>query len=269
MARFAGRTVIVTGAGRGIGRAIADAFLREGAHVIAVDIDIDTVGLHALAERHGALITQLQADVGDAVQARGIVDTAVDRAGQIDILVNNAAIMPSRPILDIDEAEWRDVWNINVGGPFWATQTFARHIIATGRGGAVVNVASANAIMVESPQAHYNASKAGLVMLTRSFAHELGHHGIRFNCVAPGETVTPEEAASMSPEDVALERTYIERIPLRRVAHAEEQAAAVLFLASDDASFINGHTLVVDGGELTGSWFNPTDQPQVPPQWFE
>jgi NAD(P)-dependent dehydrogenase (short-subunit alcohol dehydrogenase family) len=267
MARFTGRNVIVTGSGRGIGRAIAEAFVAEGAYVIAVDVD--PVGLAALAERHGDMISPLQADLGDTSEAKDMIDTAVGRAEHIDVLVNNAGIMPSTPILEIDEAVWDRVWAINMSGPFWATQTVSRHMIAEGRGGAVINIASANAFQVESPQAHYNASKAALVMLTRSFAHELSHHGIRFNCVAPGETVTPDEAASMSPEDVALERIYVERIPLRRVAHATEQAAAVLFLASDDASFITGQTLVVDGGELTGSWFDPSDQPPVPQQWFE
>jgi len=265
--RFAEHNVIVTGAGRGIGRAIADAFVAEGANVMAVDVD--PAGLKTLSSQHGHAVSHHQADLGDRQQAVAAVEVAIAQMGRIDVLVNNAAIMPSRPILEIDEDEWRNVWDINVGGPFWTTQTVARHMIASRTAGAVVNIASANAFLVESPEAHYNATKAALVMLTKSFAHELGHHGIRFNCVAPGETVTPDEAAAMSQEDISLERTYIERIPLRRVAEAREQAAAVLFLASADASFITGQTLVVDGGELTGSWFDPAQAPPVPVQWFE
>jgi NAD(P)-dependent dehydrogenase (short-subunit alcohol dehydrogenase family) len=257
----------VTGAARGIGRAIVDAFAAEGAAVFAVDVD--AAGLGTLAKGRSEAVTTLVADLGNPAEAKGVIAAAVERMGRIHVLVNNAAVMPERPILEIGEAEWREVWSVNVEGPFWATQAVARHMIESGGGGAVVNIASTNAFRVESPEAHYNASKAAVVVLTRSFAHELGHHGIRFNCVAPGETVTDEEAASMSREDVALERTYVERIPLRRVARAADQAAAVLFLASDEASFVNGHTLVVDGGELTGDWFDPADRPKVPRQWFE
>jgi NAD(P)-dependent dehydrogenase (short-subunit alcohol dehydrogenase family) len=239
----------VTGAARGIGRAIVDAFAAEGAAVFAVDVD--AAGLGTLAKGRSEAVTTLVANLGNPAEAKGVIAAAVERMGRIHVLVNNAAVMPERPILEIGEAEWREVWSVNVEGPFWATQAVARHMIESGGGGAVVNIASTNAFRVESPEAHYNASKAAVVVLTRSFAHELGHHGIRFNCVAPGETVTDEEAASMSRE------------------RAADQAAAVLFLASDEASFVNGHTLVVDGGELTGDWFDPADRPKVPRQWFE
>lgn len=268
MSRFTGSNVVVTGGANGIGRAIVDAFVAEGALVTAVDLEekgLESLTTGAVRQRS---IQTLVADVGIPDQARAMITSAVEAMGHVDVLVNNAGVMPSRPVLDIDEAEWRRVFDVNVGGPFWATQAAARHMIERGRG-AVVNIASANAFRAESPEAHYNASKAALVMLTRSFAHELGHHGLRFNCVAPGETVTPEEAAGMTPDDIRLERLYVERIPMRRVARASEQAAAVLFLASEEASFINGHTLIVDGGELTGDWFDPADRPTVPPQWFE
>ena len=269
MARFSDKKVVVTGAAQGIGRAILQAFVAENAEVLAVDIDGDHLSELPNVSEGLAGVHTLQADLGDPVQARGMIDTGLSMLDRIDVLVNNAAVMPSTPILEIEEAEWRRVFDVNTGGPFWATQAVARHMIERGGGGAVVGVASANAFRVESPEAHYNASKAALVMLTRSFAHELGHHGIRFNCVAPGETVTEDEAISMTDEDIRLERLYLERIPMRRVARASEQAAAVLFLASDEASFINGQTLIVDGGELTCDWFDPADRPSVPPQWFE
>jgi len=268
MPRFDDTRVVVTGAAQGIGRAIVEAFVAVGAEVLAVDIDADRVGRLPAALDSDRIHT-LVADLGDPDQARGMVAEGVSTMGRVDVLVNNAAVMPSRAILDIDETEWHRVFDVNVGGPFWAMQAAARHMIDRGGGGAVVNIASANAFRIESPEAHYNASKATLVTLTRSFAHELGHHGIRFNCVAPGETVTREEAEAMSPGDIELERAYVARIPMRRVAHASEQAAAVLFLASDEASFVNGQTLIVDGGELTGDWFDPADRPPVPVQWFE
>lgn len=269
MVRFQNKKVIVTGAANGIGKAIVRAFVAEGADVLGVDIDEESLTalqneFEAVAEIHVA-----QADLGDSTQARGIIHTGYDLLGKIDVLVNNAAVMPSTPILDIDPDEWHRVFDVNTAGPFWATQELARHMIERGEGGVVVNIASANAFRVESPEAHYNASKAALVMLTRSFAHELSHHGIRFNCVAPGETVTEEEADSMTDEDIRLERLYVERVPMRRTARAAEQATAVLFLASDEASFVNGQTLIVDGGELAGDWFDPADRPPVPPQWFE
>jgi NAD(P)-dependent dehydrogenase (short-subunit alcohol dehydrogenase family) len=264
MARFAGKRVIVTGAARGIGRAIAAGFAAEGATVLAVDIDGSRLEARELPEGMHTLV----ADLGESDQARAIIGHAIRVLGGVDVLVNNAAVMPSRPILDIDEEEWDRTFAVNLTGPFFATQEAARHMIRHG-GGVVVNIASANAFRIESPEAHYNASKAALVTITRCFAHELGHLGVRFNCVAPGETVTEEEAAGMSEEDVRLERRYLERIPMRRPARPEEQAAAVLFLASEDSSFINGQTLIVDGGELTGDWFDPADRPAVPRQWFE
>jgi NAD(P)-dependent dehydrogenase (short-subunit alcohol dehydrogenase family) len=127
-----------------------------------------------------------------------------------------------------------------------------------------VNIASANAIRNESPESVYNASKAALIALTTAFAHEFGHLGVRVNCVAPGETITVEAEAGMSDDDHEQLRTYLRRVPMRRAGTPAEQAAAVLFLASDDASFITGQTLVVDGGELTGEWYDLRDAPPVP-----
>src|SRR5207247_9874826 len=116
----------------------------------------------------------------------------------------------------------------------------------------------------EAPESVSKASKAALVALTTAFAHEFGHLGIRVNCVAPGETLTPEERAAMTADDRAVLRSYLERVPMRRPGRPEEQAAAVLFLASDDAAFITGQTLVVDGGELSGDWFDRREAPGVP-----
>ena len=117
---------------------------------------------------------------------------------------------------------------------------------------------------MESPEAPYNASKAALVMLTRAFAHELGHLGIRANCIAPGETLTPEERSSATPEDMERERAYLRRVPMRRLATPQDQANVVLFLASDDAAYVNGETILVDGGELTGDWYDQDDAPPIP-----
>jgi NAD(P)-dependent dehydrogenase (short-subunit alcohol dehydrogenase family) len=255
--RFEDRGVIVTGAAQGIGRAIALAFLGEGARVAAVDRD--AAGLeHLDAER---IVTDLAAP-GAAAEA---VAEAERRLGRIHVLVNNAAVMPDGPIFDVDEATWDHAVAVNARAVFFASQRASRHFAEHG-GGVIVNIASANAIRSESPEAVYNASKAAVVSMTQSFAHELGHLGIRVVGVAPGETLTPEELAKMSPEDRVVEREYIGRIPLRRLGRPPDQAAAVLFLASDEASFISGQTLVVDGGEMAGDWFDRASAPPIPPE---
>jgi 3-oxoacyl-[acyl-carrier protein] reductase len=203
-------------------------------------------------------------DVGDPEQARGMVSGAVAALGRVHVLVNNAAIMPYGPVLEMEERTWRDTLAVNLDGPFFASQVAARHMVERG-GGVIINIASANAFRVESPAANYNTSKAALVMMTRCFAHALGHLGVRACCVAPGQTVTPEAAAELTSEEYHREFVeYCSRVPLRRPGRPGEQAAAVLFLASDDASFINGETIIVDGGELTGEWSDPALNPPGP-----
>lgn len=266
MPRFDGKAVLVTGAARGIGRAIVDAFLANGARVFAVDIRAD--GLERLADDHAhtdRLETHV-ADVGDVEQARGMIRAAIERCGRLDVLVNNAGVQPEGRVLEVSVQSWDECFAVNVRGPFFAMQEAARHMVEHG-GGAIVNVASTNAFRNESPEAPYNASKAALIAVTRAIAHELGHLGLRVNAVAPGETITPEEEVELArdPDDERAARSYLARIPMRRAGRPEEQAAAVLFLASDDASFITGETLVVDGGELTGDWYDAADAPPLPP----
>jgi NAD(P)-dependent dehydrogenase (short-subunit alcohol dehydrogenase family) len=264
MRRFEGKNVLVTGASSGIGWAIVHAFVDEGAGVYAV-------------ARRGELLERMRAsssapdrvsvtvvDVGVPEQARQMVHDAVGTVGRVHVLVNNAAIMPYGPVLDISEQTWRDTYAVNLDGPFYASQVAARHMVESG-GGVIINIASANAFRVESPAANYNSSKAALVMMTRCFAHELGHLGVRANCVAPGQTWTPEAREELTPEEYHREFVeYCSRVPLRRPARPEEQASVVLFLASDEASYVNGETILVDGGELTGEWYDPADNPPVP-----
>jgi NAD(P)-dependent dehydrogenase (short-subunit alcohol dehydrogenase family) len=156
---------------------------------------------------------------------------------------------------------------VNARGPFFAMQEVCRHFVDHG-GGSIVNITSANAFKNESPEAVYNASKAALVALTRAFAHELGHLGVRVNSVAPGETITAEAEAEMesNPDAARIVREYLRRIPLRRAGTPSDQAAVVLFLASDEARFITGQTIVVDGGELSGDWYDAAEAPPLPPE---
>jgi len=260
--RFERKRVIVTGAARGIGRAIVEAFLREGADVYAVDRNAD--GLQSLEGALGGehLHTGV-ADLQTVEEVRRMVDDGIRELGGLDVLVNNAGVMPDGAILEVSPETFDAAFSVNARAPFFAMQQAAVHMIEHG-GGAFVNVASANAFRVESPEAPYNASKAALVMLTRAFAHELGHLGIRANCIAPGETLTPEERSSASAHDLERERAYVERVPLRRVGKPEDQANVVLFLASDDAAFVSGETILVDGGELTGDWWDRDDAPPIP-----
>ena len=188
--RFDDRNVLVTGAARGIGRAIVTAFLEEGATVLAADVDEGRLAQTAAEIASPRLHTRV-GDIADTADAQAMVEHAVATFGRLHVLVNNAGVMPDGPILEVDEALFERTFSINVTGPFFATQAAARHMCANG-GGAIVSIASANVFQGESPEAPYNASKAAVVALARSFAHELGHLGLRVNCVAPGETLTPE-----------------------------------------------------------------------------
>ena len=261
--RFEGRRVLVTGGAAGIGLAIADAFLNEGARVLVADRDAD--GLDELPSRLAdpgrleTIVTDIAADgAGEDLAAR-----AEETIGPLDVLVNNAGLMAQTPILEIGADEWDRLFSVNVRATFFLTQAVARRM-AGRRSGSVVSISSVNALRTESPEAHYNATKAGIIAIMRSFANELSHLGLRFNCVAPGETVGADEAATYTDEDLDRTREYLLRVPLRRVSRPDEQAKVVLFLASDDASYVNGATIVADGGELSGDWYDTSRRPPVP-----
>ena len=266
--RFEGRRVIVTGASRGIGRGIVDAFLDEGAAVLATDVLADGLGAIANDHPHADRLATHIADLGTIDGPRGVVTAAIEALGGVDVLVNNAGMQPDGPALDVGAGEFDATFAVNVRAPMLTMQEACRHWIDRGSPGAIVNIASANAFQNESPESIYNASKAALVALTKAFAHEMGHHGIRANCVAPGETITPEAEAEMAtdPAERDMVRRYLGRIPLRHAGTPRDQAMAVLFLASDDARFISAQTLIVDGGELGGGgWYDDSLAPPLPP----
>jgi NAD(P)-dependent dehydrogenase (short-subunit alcohol dehydrogenase family) len=264
MGRFVGRGVVVTGAAQGIGRGIVEAFLAEGAVVAAADVDAD--GLERTRMLDPDRVSAHVVDLADFDAAKAMVRAAIEGLGRVHALVNCAGVMPGGPILEVDRDTFDRTFAVNARAPLATMQAVAPHMI-DGGGGAIVNIASANAFKNESPEAPYNASKAALVALTKAAAHELGHLGVRVNCVAPGQTVTPEteELMRRDPDLARLQHDYLRKIPLRRAGRPRDQAMAVLFLASDDAAFITGHSLIVDGGELGGGdWYDPESAPPVP-----
>ena len=228
------KVAIVTNAARGIGLATAKQFLAKGYRVAILDLDLVDVD-DALS---------LQCDVSDPAQVRISVDRVVARFGRIDALVNNAGIAVFKPLLETTFEEWQRVLATNLNGPFLCTQACAPVMLKTG-GGAVVNISSISGLRASTLRVAYGTSKAALDHLTRQQAAELGNLGIRVNAVAPGPVNT---AMAQAVHSAAIRAGYHDAIPLNRYGTEEEIAAAVVFLCSDAASYINGQTLAVDGG---------------------
>ncbi len=243
--RWDDTTVLVTGASRGLGRAIAKAFAAEGAFVGVGYHRSDREAEQTLDEIHGAggIATLVKADVGNATAVeRAIKFFQAEREG-IDVLINNAAIVDDKPFALMSPESWSAVLQTNLGGVFNCSRAVVRSMMARGRG-AIVNIGSVSGLVASPGQSNYAASKAGVVALTRTLATELASKGIRVNVVVPG-LLTVGMAQRM---DRRLAEDRRRSIPLARFGDPEEVARAVLFLASDEASYIIGQTLVVDGG---------------------
>lgn len=248
-----GKRALVTGAGGGIGRATAIVFAQHGAQVGLCDID-DKAGEEtaAMVTRDGGSATYVSADVSDPVAVDRFVSHAVERFGGVDILVNNAGIGGSGARLaDISDSEWHRVFSVNVDGHFYCCRRVLPHLIRAG-GGAIVNTSSVLAVSTLPGTLTYATSKAALIGFTKELAHELGPFGIRVNCLLPGSTDTAMMWRDVKPaERAVVEAEVASAQPLKRVARPDEIAHAALFLASDDASFITGAALPVDGGLLS------------------
>jgi len=238
--RFEGKRAMVTGAGHGIGLAIARRLAEEGARVLVCDRD-QARAESAVAEIGNGAAAQL-IDVRERAEVEGAVAEAVALWGGLDVLVANAGVMDRMPFLETTDEHWRTVLGINLYGAFLCGQLAARQMVAQGDGGRIVNVASNSGIFGGRGRAAYGASKAALINLTQSMAIELAEHDILVNAVAPGPTRTRPEIQGELMESAAR------RMPLKRFGEASEIAAVAAFLASDDCSFTTGHVYAADGG---------------------
>ncbi|WP_329339483.1 SDR family oxidoreductase [Streptomyces sp. NBC_00663] len=248
--RFTDKTALVTGAGSGIGRAIALALAAEGAQVVAAGRRQEPLEETVrLIEEAGGKALAVTADVTDATDVHALVAAAVDRFGSLDVAVNNAGVFRGgQPLAELAEADWQEQLNINVTGVFLALQAEVRQMRTQPSGGAIVNIASIFGVHARRPgAAAYSATKAAVSVLTRGAALDHIRDGVRINAVSPGAVETPMSLRPGETEAQRTERAYA-TLPLGRISTTDEIAAAVLYLASDDASSVVGTDLVVDSG---------------------
>jgi len=242
-----GRVAIVTGAGRGIGREIARTLARAGADIAVAEIEANIGDCLDEIRALGRRAMLVPTDVRQVPSVEAMAAQVVAQFGKIDILVNNAGIARNTPAEDTPDEEWLNIVDVNLNGVFWCCRAVGRHMLARGSG-AIVSIASMSGSVVNKPQpqAAYNASKAAVVMLTKSLAAEWAGRGLRVNCVSPGYIGTEMTKRGMNNE--AWKRTWLEMTPMARVGEPTEIAHAVWYLASDAARFATGTNLIVDGG---------------------
>jgi len=238
---FSGKIVIVTGSGRGIGRTIAEKFAAAGATVVVSDVDEAVVTEVASGLPNGAI--GVKADVTSADEVENLIKQAMERFGRVDVVVNNAGITRDTLLIRMAEKDWDMVLDINLKGAFLVTKSAAK-VMMKQRSGRIVNISSVVGLFGNAGQANYSASKAGLIGFTKSVAKEIGARGVTVNAVAPGFIET--EMTKTLPE--AARNQFLDLSTIKRAGTPEDIASAVMFLASDDASYITGHVLSVDGG---------------------
>lgn len=246
--RLKGRVAIVTGAGGGIGRAIATRFAAEGARVVVADINGAAARetARAIAPVAGEAL-DLRIDVSKAADVRRMMKAAGKAFGPVTILVNNAAIQPRHDFLRVTEREWNRILAVNVTGPFLCSQAFARQVGR--RGGVIINLASVNSVVAHAVMVPYSATKGAINMLTRGMAVALAPLRIRVVAIGPGTIATPGTTTYLSTAESVAK--ILSRTPIGRIGRPEEIAAVAAFLASDDASYLTGTTVYADGGRLS------------------
>jgi glucose 1-dehydrogenase len=257
-----GKSAIVTGAAGGIGYAIAERFLREGARVVIADIDLEK---GEQAEKDLGKLGEVQfikADVSRKLDVHNLVAATVDAFGDVDVLVNNAGVVHGADFLDLKEEDFDRVMAINLKGAFLAGQAAARFMVekvkAGGAPGAIVNMSSVNAVFAIANQVPYSVSKGGVNQLTKVMALSLAPWGIRVNAIGPGSIMTDMLASVNS--DPAAKNRILSRTPIGRIGQPSEIASIAAFLASDDASYITGQTIYADGGRLPLNYTVPVPE---------
>ncbi|GIP39932.1 3-oxoacyl-ACP reductase [Paenibacillus sp. J31TS4] len=255
--RLRGKRALISGSARGIGLGIAERFRQEGASVVLLDYREEELAAAAAGlkdrcpEQPELGVCTVVCDMSDPAAVERAADEAWSRFGGLDLLVNNAGVATREPFLDIPLSRWQRTLDINLTGMFRLSQLIAGRMVKESIRGAIVNMASKNGVAGSTMLAHYNASKGGVVLLTESMASDLARYGIRVNAVAPGFIDTPLDRELKQKGEPGLELTA--RTPMGRLGTVEEVANAFLFLASDEASYITGATLVVDGGHLANA----------------
>lgn len=252
--RLAGKTALMTGAARGIGRSFAEAYVREGARVAVADINID--GAREAADALGDAAIAVELDVTDQASIDGAVAQTVSRFGQIDILINGAALFTAAPIAEIERADYQRVFDINVGGTLFTMQAVARHMIERGGGGRIINMASQAGRRGEALVAVYCATKAAVISLTQSAGLNLIRHGINVNAIAPGvvdgehwDDVDTFFARHEGKPPGQKKAEVARAVPYGRMGQARDLTGMAIFLASDEADYIVAQTYNVDGGQ--------------------
>jgi len=245
------KVALVTGAAKGIGRAIAETFAENGAHVVVVDIIGE--GTKEIADRINSKgapkAIAVILDVSNPKEVESAFEQTIREFGKIDILVNNAAILKAHLIIDFPLKDWQDVFRVNMQGTFLCSQAAIRLMIKQGKGGCIINIASASARKADRKHAAYSSSKAAIICFTRILALELGEYGIRANAILPGATLT-EMLQDVFNKVPGIREELIAKTALGKLGDPQDQANAALFLASDLASHITGEYLIVSGGEF-------------------